>query len=723
MLVTLAGNSRPEANTANDRGPVANTFPMEHMLLQLRRSAEQEQALIQLIDQLHDPDSPNFHGWLTPAEFGARFGLAAADLSAITGWLQGQGFQVNTVYPSGVTIDFSGTAGQVSAAFHTEIHDLDVDGVRHFANMFDPQIPAALAPAVVGIVSLHDFRPKPAVVPKSDYTIGNGNYAVTPADLATIYNINPLFGEGISGRGQTIYLIEDTDLYTKNDWTTFRSTFGLSGYTGASLTTIQPEPLFGGNNCSDPGTNSNDGEAIIDAEYASAAAPNAATVMATCADTATFGGLIAILNLTNSASPPAIISNSYGECEAFNGAAANALINVVYQQGVTEGVSIFVASGDQDASYCDHGSDMPTPTPYGIGVNASASTPYNVAVGGTDFGDTYSGTNRTYWNSSNTGTYASAKSYIPEIPRNDSCASQLIATYFGFSTTYGSSGSCNNLPGSSDDPGGYTLPDWGGSGGPSGCATGSPSIPGVVGGSCAGYPKPSWQSGIVGDPRDGVRDLPDISLFASDGNGPWGHYYIVCYSHIANGGKPCTGAPSGWWGGGGTSFASPIRAGIQALVNQVTGQKWGNPNPTYYQFANEQYGAADSSNCNSSKGTAVGNSCIFYDVTVGDNDGPCQTYPDDSFVPELFGSYNCSWGLPSSGTYGVLVNDIYQPVYTAGVGWDFATGIGTINAYNLVTNWCLSTLKTPTVSGFELCHGVTPPTIFTTPLQIPQLAK
>ena len=355
MLVTLAGNSRPEANTANDRGPVANTFPMEHMLLQLRRSAEQEQALIQLIDQLHDPTSPNFHGWLTPAEFGARFGLAAADLSAITGWLQGQGFQVNTVYPSGVTIDFSGTAGQVSAAFHTEIHDLDVDGVRHFANMFDPQIPAALAPAVVGIVSLHDFRPKPAVVPKSDYTIGNGNYAVTPADLATIYNINPLFGEGISGRGQTIYLIEDTDLYTKNDWTTFRSTFGLSGYTGASLTTIQPEPLFGGNNCSDPGTNSNDGEAIIDAEYASAAAPNAAIVMATCADTATFGGLIAILNLTNSASPPAIISNSYGECEAFNGAAANALINVVYQQAVTEGVSIFVASGDQDASYCDHG--------------------------------------------------------------------------------------------------------------------------------------------------------------------------------------------------------------------------------------------------------------------------------------------------------------------------------------------------------------------------------
>ncbi len=344
---------------------------------------------------------------------------------------------------------------------------------------------------------------------------------MTPADLATIYNINPLFIEGISGQGQTIYLIEDTDLYTNNDWTTFRSTFGLSGYTGASLNTIHPAPASGTNNCSDPGIDPNgvgaDLEAIVDAEYASAAAPNAAIVMATCADRATFGGLIAIQNLVNGASPPAIISLSYGECEAFNGATANVAYNSVYQQGVTEGVSVFVASGDWLASVC--AANLETPTQYGIGVNAFASTPYNVAVGGTDFSDTYSGTNRTYWNSSNTGRYASAKSYIPEIPWNDSCASQLIAVSLGFSSTFGSSGSCNNLPGSSYDPDSLSLRDVGGSGGPSGCATGSPdpSIPGVVSGSCAGYAKPSWQSGMVGNPSDGVRDLPDVSLFAADG--------------------------------------------------------------------------------------------------------------------------------------------------------------------------------------------------------------
>jgi subtilase family serine protease len=113
----------------------------------------------------------------------------------------------------------------VGAAFHTVIHYLDVGGVRHFANMSDPQIPAALAPAVIGIVSLHDFRAQPELVlnPNPDYTYPGGCpagsvtsscYAVTPPDLAMIYNINPLFSAGISGQGQTIYLIEDTNLFT-----------------------------------------------------------------------------------------------------------------------------------------------------------------------------------------------------------------------------------------------------------------------------------------------------------------------------------------------------------------------------------------------------------------------------------------------------------------------------------------------------------------------------
>jgi hypothetical protein len=196
QLVTLPGNTRPEANAANDRGPVADDMPMEHMQLLLRRSPEREQALEQLIDQLHDPASPQFHHWLSPQEFGFDFGLAASDLQTITGWLQIHGFVINSVAPSTTIIDFSGDAGQVRDAFRTEIHNLDVNGVSHIANMSDPQIPAALAPAVVDVVSLHDFRPDP------DYTIYNStgaHFRLVPADLATIYNFNPLFSAGITG--------------------------------------------------------------------------------------------------------------------------------------------------------------------------------------------------------------------------------------------------------------------------------------------------------------------------------------------------------------------------------------------------------------------------------------------------------------------------------------------------------------------------------------------
>src|SRR6266581_1547381 len=216
----LGGNTRPEAIPANDRGAVANDFAMEHMLLQLKRSPDQELALQQFIDELHTKGSPNFHHWLTAQEFGDRFGVAKPDLGAITGWLESHGLSVNAVYPSGMLIDFSGTAGQVRKTFQTEIHRLEIKGEKHIGNISDPRIPAALAPVVAGVVSLHDFRPHTMHrlhKLNTEFTFtdafGNPNYAVVPADLAAIYNLNPLFSAGISGQGQTIVLIEDTDVF------------------------------------------------------------------------------------------------------------------------------------------------------------------------------------------------------------------------------------------------------------------------------------------------------------------------------------------------------------------------------------------------------------------------------------------------------------------------------------------------------------------------------
>jgi subtilase family serine protease len=649
-LVRLPGNVRPEANAANDRGIVPDALPMEHMLLQLRRSPAQEQALTQLIEELHDPASPNYHRWLTPEEFGARFGPAGSDVTNITSWLRSHGFRVDVIYPSGMAIDFSGTAGQVRVAFHTEIHNILAQGALHIANMSDPQIPAALAPVVVGVVSLNDIPPRRSVKPKTDFTFsgcGGTCLALTPADLATIYNFNPIFTAGNTGQNQTIYLIEDTDLFTNSDWTTFRSAFGLSGFTSASLNTIHPPPPSGPTNCSDPGVTGDDDEAIIDAEWASAAAPSAAIVMAACENTTTFGTLIAIQNLINGSNPPTIISLSYQVCEAQLGSAGNAAFNAIYQQGVAEGTSIFVAAGDNDAAVCDN---RDAPSTLGIAVNGLASTPYNVAVGGTDFSDTASGTNSTYWNSANTTTFGSAKSYTPEIPWNNTCGSTVVAAFLDFATTYGSAGLCNSTIAQSDG----LLTSVGGSGGPS-----------------TQYSKPSYQNGLVGNPADGVRDLPDVSLFA--GNGIWGHFYIICFSDGANGGMGCSGNPSGWNGAGGTSFAAPIWAGIQALINNSVGAPQGNPNVRLYQLAVAEYGGGSSA-CNSSSGNTVGISCIFYDVIQGDNDAPCT------------GTNNCY--LPS-GTYGVLSTSTtsYAPAYMAQTGWDFVTGIGTVNVSNLVGQW------------------------------------
>jgi hypothetical protein len=673
--VSLSGNVRPEANAENDRGRLADGFPMEHMLLQLKRSPEQEKALQQFIDDLSTQGSPNFHHWLTAQEFGERFGLVQPDLDAVVAWLQVHGFRVNVVYPSGMLIDFSGTAGQVRQTFQTEIHRLEVKGQSHIANMTDPRIPAALAPVISGVVSLHDFRPHAMVQmrkPHPEFTFtdiyGDLTYAVVPADLATIYNLNPLLNGGTSGQGQTIALIEDTDLYSAADWSTFRSTFGLSGYTSASLSTVHPAPSSGTNNCAAPGViPPNTAEAILDAEWASAAAPSAAIEMAACADTTTtFGGLIALQNLINASTPPpAIVSISYGQCEAVNGAAANASYNSAYQQAVTEGVSVFVAAGDSGAAGCDNGAAEAT---HGIGVNAFASTPNNVAVGGTDFSDTYSGTNTNYWNSSNTPAFGSALSYIPEIPWNDSCAGALVSTYLGYSPTYGPNSLCN-------DPlfGAFFMTTVAGGGGPSQCATGSPSTSGVVSGTCAGWPKPSWQL-VLGNPKDGVRDTPDISLFAADGL--WSHYYIFCWSDTRNGGASCGSDPSSWSGAGGTSFASPIMAGIQALINQKAGGAQGNPTPVYYQLASAEYGSAGNSACNSSNASGAPSTCVFYDVTLGDLDVDCS-------------GPNCYLG---GGAVGVLSTSdtTFLPAYGTSTGWDFATGIGTVNAANLVNNWPLS---------------------------------
>ncbi len=782
-VITLKGNTRREANANTDRGRVADDFPMEHMLLLLKRPPELEQEFEQYIESLTDKSSPNFHQWLTPGQQGQTYGLAQEDLDIVTGWLGSHGFTVGYVYPNRRVIDFSGTAREIREAFHTEIHHLDVGGEKHFANMSDPQIPEALAPFVLGVVSMNNFKPHAYLKPRTQYQVTSGSGGtydlVVPADVQTIYNLSPLYRQGIYGQGQTIVVVEDSMPYD-TDPTTYQNTFNLGVY-GGSWSNTHPNA---GGNCTAPASHSSDeGEADIDVEIALAVAPGATVQAASCRDTSTFGGLIALENLVSAGSPPAVVSMSYGECEAENGQAGNAAFYSAFQSAAAAGVSVFVSSGDELSTSCSNGYNYGY---FGIGVSGWASTPYNVAVGGTDFEDNYNATEAgipvsTYWNSTNSTIDGNAKSYIPEIPWNDSCASWLISNYEGYSTTYGSSGFCNSTTGEDD-----YLTVGGGSGGPSGCANGA-STNGYVTTGCAGYAKPSWQAGIFGNPADGVRDLPDVSLFAA--NGVWGHFYVICWSDTANyssdGAVPCTNPPNPlattptWSGFGGTSVSAPMMAAMQALVNQKWSIRAGNPNPTYYAIANAEFGSGGNSACYSINQPAprgLASSCVFYDITQGDINVDCRQNGTDHpcYIPSgtngvlaaetlsavsvinggsgYTSAPTCTLGAPATsakylsptgatiyaggtqagtctahitggsvtsitftasgagyaGGSGCTLSGgggsgatcaaevsitttptVYAPAFYATPGWDFATGIGTVNAYNLVfsTAW------------------------------------
>jgi subtilase family serine protease len=660
-LVTLAGNTHPAAVSKYDEGAVPDGFSLEHMYVVLRRSPEQNAALNRLLIDLQDPRSALYHRWLSAGQLGGKYGPAQQDIDAVVGWLTSHGLKVNQISKSGITIDVSGTAGEIRSAFHTEIHRYNLHGEQHLANANDPEIPAALAPVVVGLNSLNDFMPKSAAHrPKVNFSFrctgcpdgfnGVELYLVAPADFATIYNVNPLYkgNNPVTGKGQTIAVLEDTDMLSA-DVATFRAAFGLSSYRG-TFRQIHP-----GQGCTDPGRNGDEFEAALDSEWAGAVAPDADVELASCADTQTnFGGFIAMQGLLDSNNPPPILSISYGECEPYLGPSGNEYISGLYLQAAVQGISVFVAAGDGEMCYFDGTAMYATG---GLQVNGFASTPYNMAVGGTDFLDTAENQNNVYWSKTNNAVKESAKSYVPETTWNESCAGSLLYDYYGFTSGLDF---CNSVDGSP------FLDIIAGSGGPS-----------IV------YAKPYWQTNVYGNPNDGARDLPDVSLFSSAGF--WFHDLLLCMSDPAEGGAPCDyNKPKTTFfynSGGGTSFASPQMASIQALINEKAGARQGNPAPIYYDLARGEYGTPSSPNssgltsCKAALGNAASLSCQFYDTTVGNNDLPC------------YGTNNC-YGSTGS-TYGVLsVSDSKLEVaYPAHAGWDFATGLGSIDVTNIVNSW------------------------------------
>ncbi|HWC98528.1 MAG TPA: protease pro-enzyme activation domain-containing protein [Candidatus Sulfopaludibacter sp.] len=557
--VILKANVHPRAQSRFDQGRADAALPIAYATLHLKPGP----GLAAFLAEQQDPASPNFHKWLTPEQFGDRFGLTPSDLAKITDWLKAEGFQVHDIARGRHWVTFSGTAGQVNRSFHTEIHRYLVYGEMHFANATPPSIPEALAGVVTGIRGFDDFRlqSQAQIVPvQPNYNTATGR-ALAPNDFATIFDLQQLYAKGIDGTGQTIAIIGQTRI-VPSDIATFRTRYNLPANPPTTM-------LFG----TDPGLRSADlAEADLDLQWSGAIARNANIVYVYSSDVITSAQYAIDQNVAP------VMSLSYGGCEAYN----DISVQGVAQQGNAQGITWFASSGDSGAVTCDRNDVTPVAT-LGPTVSSPASLPEITAVGGTEFTDTTA----TYWSARNDANSASALSYVPEKAWNDFVPTGTIAT-------------------------------WGTGGGPS-----------------ALFAKPSWQFG-PGVPKDGVRDVPDVSFPASG---------TVPYLAILNGGLV---------GFGGTSGSSPAFAGLMSLVLQHTGGSGlGNINPALYRLAQST-------------------TDVFHDVTAGDNKAAC-----------IQSSPGCVNGLVG---------------FSAGTGYDMATGLGTVDGYNLVMEWSSGSLSSTALS-------------------------
>ncbi len=344
--VILRGNVHPLARPEFDGGATDPSMPMERMILTLRLSDAKQAEVDSLLTRLHDPASADFHRWLTPEEFGSRFGPSLDDIDRITGWLVSSGFVVDEVAKGRMWINFSGSVAAVDSAFHTEIHDCHVNGSLHHANYRDPSIPRGLSDLVAGVVSLHDFPLKMmntgACLVQPDYTNGSAHY-LSPGDFAVIYNVNALYSAGIDGRGQEIAIVGRTHP-PSSDWTTFRSVMGLPAN--------PPQIIVNGPDPGDLGSNE-DVEADLDVEWSGAVAKNASILFVTSKSTSSTDGvdLSAQYIVDNNLAP--VMSTSFGECEQDLGTSENAFFNSLWRQAASQGITSFVSSGDSGAAGCD----------------------------------------------------------------------------------------------------------------------------------------------------------------------------------------------------------------------------------------------------------------------------------------------------------------------------------------------------------------------------------
>lgn len=620
-LVVLRGNTHSLAQPRFDQGVALPGMAAERQILILRRGGQQVAALESFLRSVQDRHSADYRKFITPEQFGKLYGVSDADLQTVVSWLQSQGFTVNRVNKGRTAIEFSGTVAQLETAFHTSIHRYLIGGRCHWANASDPMIPLGLAPLIAGVAGLNDIKPTPFLVRgpsatwnsalhrfQPDLTIavnGSNDLFVTPGDAATIYDapdsLNATLKAGqtvYDGTGVTIGIVGNTDLYL-DSVQNYRSLFGLPG-----------DPIsFVYDGDSSNLTTTDDTEALLDVEVSGALAPGANLKVYEAADTLFQSGVILAAYRAVEDNEVNILTVGFGECEADLGAAGNLEVLDLWQQAAAQGITVTVASGDSGSAGCDN-ENTETVASNGLAVNGLASTPYDIAVGGTDF-DVLRNQFSTYVSAANGTDYTSALGYIPENPWNDS--------------TSVNGALASNVP--EENSGVTNIVGGGGGASNQGNVTGN--------GSLSGYPKPQWQVGYPLSDTDSVRDLPDVSLFAASGmyNAVW----ALC------GDSDCTGSSPTISGVGGTSASTPAFAGILALVNERVGAstRLGQADWVLYGLGQTMPG-------------------VFHQVTAGNNSVYCTAGTANCGANDFLTGYNAGSGYSLATGLGSV--DIAQLV-------------------------------------------------------------
>jgi subtilase family serine protease len=633
QMQAIKGTVHPLVAVAQDQGQLDESTPIQSMSLVFRLSPAQQADLTNLLQEQQIKGSPLYHQWLKPGQFAARYGVSQQDLQKVASWLRSQGFAVTDIPASADRITFSGTAGQVNAAFHTQMHRYLFHERQGWANSTDISLPQAIATVALGVEHLNTFRPEPHVMKRLVHaTARNGAAAVgphytlsctpdptdgcpasglvnfvAPADAQTIYDVTGLYNSSITGTGQTMAVVGQTDIVQhESDIANFRS---LSGLDASNL----PKQIVVKNSGTATAYVGDLEEADIDTEWSGAIAKNATILYVTVGNAKGFTVFDSLVYVIQNDLAP-VVSISYGGCEKYDSGAASEL-EPILEQANAQGQTVVASSGDSGSADCDSGAAS-----NGLAVDYPGSSQYVTSAGGTSFSGDLTDQSK-YWNSSDASDNGSAISYIPETTWNETPTLQdLQNSNLGHGQLSASGGGASSL-----------------------------------------FTKPSWQAG-VGVPSDGKRDVPDISLAAD----PSHDGYVLCTQEVNRAGTGFTGTSCVYPVGsnqvpyfdvndsgsvyGGTSIAAPQLAAIITLMNQEAGNTSGvgNANPILYQ-------------------TAQATPAAFHDVTTGSNAVVC-----------VAGSPNCNGN--TSG-YGVM------SCCNAGTGYDEATGLGSVDAAALAAVW------------------------------------